>query len=154
MFFQSDETTAVLMTTRTAFEAETVAAALRDRKIAAQVVNTATTQLWGGVLGSAKVLVYERELEEARSMLRTIRAEGAAVDWDNADIGPEFDADVPSSRASWTIVLVLVMIGLGVLSVGVRRFVPVLQALGVCALVVAIIIGRGAWMADTRRGPG
>jgi hypothetical protein len=24
----------------------------------------------------------------------------------------------------------------------------------VCALVVAIIIGRGAWMADTRRGPG
>jgi hypothetical protein len=151
MFFQSDESTAVLITTRTAFEAETIAAALRDRGMAAQAINTATTQLWAGAIGGAKVLVYQRELDDAKAMLRTIRAEGAAVDWDGTDLGPDFDTEPASSRSTWTIVLILVFIGLGVLSAGVSRHDPVLQALGVCALVLAAIIGRGAWAADNRR---
>lgn len=152
MFFQPDESTAVLITTRTAFEAETIAAALRDRGIAAQAINTASAQVWGGLaVGQAKVLVYERELEDARTLLKTIRAEGAAVDWESADVGPDFDAEKPTSRSIWTIVLLLVLLGLGVLSVGVKRYDPVLQALGVCALILAAIIGRGAWAADARR---
>lgn len=153
MFFQPDESTAVLITTRTAFEAETIAAALRDRGMAAQAIDTATTQLWAGAIGGAKVLVYQRELDDARELLKTIRAEGAAVDWDAADIGPEFDADKPSSRATWTIVLICVMLGLGVLAVGMKNHDPILEALGVCALILAAIIGRGAWVADTRRSP-
>ena len=153
MFFESDESTAVLVTTQTAFEAETVAAALRDRGLAAQAINTATTQLWAGAVGGAKVLVYQRELEDARAMLKAIRADGAAVDWDSAELGPEFDAEKPSSRSAWTIVLILVAIGLVVLSIGMNRRDPVLQGLGACALVFALIVGRGAWVADSRRGP-
>jgi len=152
MFFESDESTTVLVTTQTAFEAETIAAALRARGLASQAVNTATTQLWAGAVGGAKVLVYQRELDDARAMLKAIRAEGAAVDWDATDLGPEFDAQPQSSRSTWTIVLILVMMGLGVLSVGVKRHDPVLQALGVCGLILAAIIGRGAWVADSRRG--
>lgn len=151
MFFESDETTAVVATTQTAFEAETIAAALRHRGIAAQAVDTATTQLWAGAVGRAKVLVYERELEDARAMLRTIRAEGAAVDWDNADLGAEFDAGKPGTRSMWTVVLILVAAGLGVLAVGVKRHDAVLQGLGLAALVLAAIIGRGAWLVDSRR---
>ncbi len=150
MFFESDESTTVLVTTQTAFEAETIAAALRDRGMAAQAVNTATTQLWAGAVGGAKVLVYQRELEAARAMLKTIRAEGAAVDWDGTDLGPDFDAEPQSSRSTWTIVLILVAIGLTVLSMGMTRHDAVLQGLGVCALVLAAIIGRGAWAADAR----
>ena len=152
MFVQSDESTAVLVSTRTAFEAETIAAALRERGMAAQAINTASAQVWGGlVVGQAKVLVYERELEDARALLKTIRAEGAAVDWDTVDVGPEFDAEKSSSRSAWTVVLLLVLLGLGVLSVGVKRADPVLQALGVCALIFAAILGRNAWVSDTRR---
>jgi hypothetical protein len=152
MFFQPDESTAVLVTTRTAFEAETIAAALRDRGMAAQAINTASAQVWGGLaVGQAKVLVYEREIEDARVLLKTIRAEGAAVDWDTADVGPEFDLEKPASRSTWTTVLICVLLGLVVLSIGMKRFDPVLQALGVCALIFAAIIGRGAWLADTRR---
>ena len=89
MFSDSDESTAVLITTRSAFEAETVAAALRQRGMAAQAVDTVTTALWAGAVGGAKVLVYQRELEDAKALLKAIRAEGAAVDWDTADVGPE-----------------------------------------------------------------
>ncbi len=152
MFFESDETTAVLLTTRTAFEAETVAAALRHRGLAAQVVNTASAQVWAGLpVGEARVLVYQRDLDDAKDLLRTIRAEGAAVDWDATDIGQELDAEKPASRAAWTMVLVLVLLGLGVLSAGVSRRDPILQALGVCALITAAIVGRNAWAADSRR---
>jgi len=153
MFSDSDESTAVLITTRSAFEAETVAAALRQRGMAAQAIDTATTSLWAGAVGGAKVLVYQRELEDARSLLKAIRAEGAAVDWDTADVGPDFDAQKPSSRAAWTVVLILVLIGLGVLSTGLKRYDPVLQALGAAALLLAMIIGGAAWMADSRGTP-
>lgn len=151
MFLESDQSTAVLATTRSAFEAETIAAALRHRGFAAQAVDTASAQVWSGAIGSAKVLVYERDLEAARDELRRIRAEGAAVDWDSADLGEQFDAERPTSRFTWTTVLVLVLVGLVVVSAGTRRADPVVQAIGGAALLLALVIGAVAWMTDTRR---
>lgn len=151
MFLESDQSTAVLATTRTAFEAETIAAALRHRGFAAQAVDTASAQVWSGAIGSAKVLVYERDLDAARDELRRIRSEGAAVDWDSTDLGEQFDAERPSSRFAWTTVLLLVLAGLVVVSAGTNRGDPVIQTIGGAALLLAIVIGAVAWMTDTRR---
>lgn len=152
MFLESEQSTAVLATTRSAFEAETIAAALRDRGFAAQAVDTASTQLWSGAIGGAKVLVYERELESAREELRRIRSEGAAVDWDSAELGESFDEDRPNSRFTWTSVLLLVLLGLGLLSFGGKRLDPVIQGIGAVAILLAMVIGGVAWVTDSRRG--
>lgn len=152
MFLESDQATAVLATTRSAFEAETIAAALRHRGFAAQAVDTATAHVWSGAIGSAKVLVYERDLDAAREELRRIRSEGAAVDWDSAELGEEFDAERPSSRFAWTTVLLLVLLGLVVVSAGTNRADPVIQAIGGAALLLAAVIGGVTWATDARRG--
>lgn len=65
-----------LLTTRTAFEGEVVASALRERGIRAQVL--ADPQLHAWTMHGARVMVLEGQLEEARRALGEIRAAAQA----------------------------------------------------------------------------
>src|SRR5690349_5181375 len=79
---RESEPTAMLVQTGSPFEAETVAAALRDRGIDARVADAATTGVFGGAIGTAKVMVLASQENEARAALADIKAEGSSIDWE------------------------------------------------------------------------
>lgn len=76
------------------FEAQTVAAILRDREIDVAVFGTAI-QAFGldGVgnrmLGGVPVQVRAEDLERAKSALRSNKFLADSVDWDSVDVGEE-----------------------------------------------------------------
>ena len=78
-----NERTTVVAETRTAFEAEAIAAALRERGVDARVFDGATSAAWGislaGING-VKVVVLEHEVPAAQLALQDIRAESASID--------------------------------------------------------------------------
>lgn len=150
-----NERTAVVATTATAFEAETIAAALRERGIEARVIGTAGNVVMGVPIADElgiKVLVFEHELAAARQALESIRSDARRIDWDQAEIGgDDLEAQnllqyARAKRWMWTLVLVLAPAGLFVVSAGVLRGDPLIQTIGGVLLITAIVMAaRGVW---------
>ena len=78
-----------LTSARTEFEAETIAEALRAQGIPAQTFATAGSVLQWDVAVSQpiRVAVRRRDLDNARAILRAIRAESVDLDWSEVDTG-------------------------------------------------------------------
>lgn len=150
-----NERTVVVATTATAFEAETIAAALRERGVEARVVGVPGAMLWGVPVGSdggVKVMVFEAELETARRELESIRRDAREIQWDEAEMGGD-DAEATellqyarAKRWMWTLVIVLAPAGLFVVSAGVMRGDKIVQMIGGVLIVSAIVMAaRGVW---------
>lgn len=83
-----------LTTVRSPLEAEAVIAALAERGIDAQGFNHAASMLGSISLNVPySVSVKREDFETARALLADIRAESAAIDWDQVDVG-EMPAEV------------------------------------------------------------
>ncbi len=162
------ERTTELLSTRTAFEAETIAEALRQRGISAQAVDAQNAQLWAGAFGGAKVLVLVRQHEAAKAALEEIRREAQNIDWSQTDAGGADDdvedSDSASSRrarrrhrrAALTLAMVIVPVGFIVLSRGTLQHNPLVQIIGgtLLALALAIwIIVQNAGREDSQGSP-
>ena len=145
----SHEGAAILLETRTGFEAETIAAALNARGIMARTADTATTAVLGGTsIVKAKVLVPAEVETLARQVLEEIKAENSEIDWDAMDLGPEedatrFHAARRGRRMLGTLCIMLVPIGLAVFSLGMNRADTFLQAIGGAIMLSALAIGIG-----------
>ena len=143
------ERTVVIAETRTAFEAETIAAALRERGVDARVLDSATTQAWGMAIGGVsgvKVVVLEHEVERARKAMEEVRVDSASIDWDGVDLGSDPSVQrltqvSKSRRWVWTVVMLLVPAGFIVLSVGIHRADPMVKILGGVLLAGALVMG-------------
>ncbi len=154
-----NEHTVIVAETRTAFEAEAIAGALRDRGVDARVFDAATSAAWGisltGING-VKVAVLEHEAEMARRELEAIRAESASIDWDQVDLGsdPGVQRLVQVSRSRrwvWTLIVLLVPAGFMVLTIGVSRADPILKIIGGVLLGAALVMGAAQMMPDSRQ---
>jgi hypothetical protein len=143
------ERTVVIAETRTAFEAETIAAALRERGVDARVLDTATTQAWGMAIGGVsgvKVVVLEHEVELARKAMEEVRVESASIDWDAVELGDDPSVQrltqvSKSRRWVWTVMMLLVPAGFIVLSVGIHRGDSMIKVLGGVLLAAALVMG-------------
>ncbi|MDA0214143.1 MAG: hypothetical protein O2875_02130 [Planctomycetota bacterium] len=73
------------------FEAQTVAAILRDREIDVAVFSTAIQAFGCGdrMLGGIPVQVRSEDLERAKAALRSNKFLADSVDWDSVDVGEE-----------------------------------------------------------------
>jgi hypothetical protein len=139
------EQTVEVAVTRTAFEAETIAAALREREIDARVLDGATSTTWGATMGPStgvKVVVLAHELERAKLALEEIRVESATIDWDAVDLGsdPRVERLVHATHARrwvWTVILMLVPAGF-------------IKLIGGVLLLAAIALGVVQMMPDRR----
>ncbi len=156
-----NERTVVVATTATAFEAETIAAALRERGIEARVIGVAGSMLWGVPVGTdagVKVVVLESDLDRAKRELEAIRSEASAIEWDEKDMGDGEEAEkllqyTRAKRWMWTLVIVLAPAGLFVISAGVMRGDPIVKTIGGVLLVTALVLAfRGVWEGQPPRG--
>ena len=88
---------ATILETRTEFEARAAAVVLEDAGIRC-LVNVPSIQSCvlgsGGILGTVRLQVRERDVQRARQALESAREAGSSVDWDSVDIGPEDDPEV------------------------------------------------------------
>jgi hypothetical protein len=145
-----EDRSAVIATTTTAFHAETIAAALRDRGIEARVADAGTSLPWGGVEvrpegGGVHVVVRERDRDAALRTLEKVREESASIDWDAAELGsdPAVERIAQVSRTRrwvWTMAMLLVPAGLFMLSLGTSRGDRILQMIGGTLLGAAIVM--------------
>ncbi|HVU65152.1 MAG TPA: hypothetical protein VHC70_14315 [Phycisphaerales bacterium] len=145
-----EERSAVVATTETAFHAETIAAALRDRGVEARVADAGTLLPWGGVDvrpegRGVHVVVRESDRANAIRTLEQLREESASIDWDAADLGsdPTVERIVQVSRTRrwvWTVAVLLVPIGLFVLAYATTRNDRIVQILGGTLLLAAIVM--------------
>ncbi len=151
-----NEHTTVVAETRTAFEAETIAAALRERGIDARVFDAATATAWGmsltGING-VKVAVLEHEADAAKRALEEIRVESASIDWDQVDLGsdPSVQRLTQVSRSRrwvWTLVILLVPAAFIVLTIGVQRGDLILKTIGGVLLAAALVMGATQMMPE------
>ncbi len=151
-----NEHTTVVAETRTAFEAETIAAALRDRGIDARVFDGATSAAWGISLtgiNSVKVVVLEHEVAAAKLALEDIRVGSASIDWDQVDLGsdPAVQRLTQVSRSRrwvWTLIVLLVPAAFIVLTIGVDRGDQILKIIGGVLLAAALVMGAAQMMPD------
>ena len=154
-----NEHTTVVAETRTAFEAEAIAAALRERGVNARVFDAPTAAAWGLPLGSSisvKIAVLESEAEGARHALEEIRAESASIDWDQVDLGsdPTVQRLTQVSRSRrwvWTLIVLLVPAGFIVLTIGVNRGDPILKIIGGVLLAGALVMGAAQMIPEGRK---
>ncbi len=153
-----NERTVVIAETRTAFEAETIAAALRERGVDARVLDGATTQAWGmaisGVSG-VKVVVLEHQVEAARKAMEEVRVESASIDWDAVELGHDPSVQrltqvAKSRRWVWTVIMLLVPAGFIVLSVGIHRGDSMVKILGGVLLATALVMGINQMLPERR----
>ena len=86
-----------ILETRTEFEARAAAVVLEDAGILC-TVNVPSIQSCvlgtGGVIGTVRLQVRQRDVQRAQQALASAREEGASVDWDSVDFGPEDDPEV------------------------------------------------------------
>lgn len=143
------EKTIVLKTTNTAFEAETIVEALRDRGIRAHALDIATNQAWGmnmGPVGGVKIVVMESQFLEAKSALADMNVTSASIDWDSIDVGDDREAQemlqsYKTRRWMLTLMIFLLPGGLVVFSFGQNRGDVVLSAIGTVCMATAIVMG-------------
>lgn len=147
-----------ILETRTEFEARAAAVVLEDAGIPC-MVNVPSIQSCvlgaGGVIGTVRLQVRERDMQRARHALSAAREEGSSVDWDSVDLGPEDDPEVrhamrgaPGASAMRPIVRVGMWCALAMALAGI--LLPVIGAIralltrGAGALaVVALLSGCG-----------
>jgi hypothetical protein len=88
---------ATVLETGTEFEARAAAVVLEDAGIPC-MVNVPSIQSCvlgaGGVLGTVRLQVRDRDVQRAQQALAAAREEGSSVDWDSVDLGPEDDPEV------------------------------------------------------------
>ena len=133
--------TVELMKTRTGFEAETIAAALRDRGVDARAIDSHAGVMISNVVAPPSVIVLADHLDAAQHALEEIKSEASAIDWSQVDVGEgNFAPPAPGSRWAWTISVLLVPIGILVLSYGTQRGDRTIQAIGAAVLGAAIVI--------------
>lgn len=94
---QDPDILVLLTSTRTEFEAQTIAEALRAHGIPAQAFGTAaaTAQWELGIRSEFQVMVRRRDLDEAGSVLRAIKADSVDIDWEEVDVGADESPDTP-----------------------------------------------------------
>jgi hypothetical protein len=144
-----DEKSLALVTTKTSFEAEVIAAALRDRGVNARVLPEGQLPSGGFGVGTgpgvgARVMVLESEESGARAALEDIKAESAKLDWDNVETG---DAELERSRALgkhkrfvMTAGILFVPVGLAVLGYGTVFDNPMVRMVGGTVVACAAIM--------------
>lgn len=149
------ERTVALVTTRTSFEAEVIAQALRERGVNAQVATT--PQLPVGSMNAARVMVLESEEDFARRALEDVKAENSRVNWEQAEFDePDEEATRTVRRAVnkenrlvLTLGVIFVPIGLAVLMYGTMYLNPMVRTIGGAVLACAMImIGKGVFAKD------
>lgn len=149
---------ATILETRTEFEARAAAVVLEDAGIPC-TVNVPSIQSCvlgaGGVIGTVRLQVRERDVQRAQQALSAAREEGSSVDWDSVDLGPEDDPEVrhaargaPGSAAMTTIAriglwcaLLLVLAGILLPLIGAIR-AALTKGAGALA-IVALLSGCG-----------
>jgi hypothetical protein len=151
-----------VLETRTEFEARAAAVVLEDAGIRC-LVNVPSIQSCvlgtGGVIGTVRLQVRERDVQRARQALASAREEGASVDWDSVDFGPEDDPEVrhaaraapgdsalaPIARIGMWCAVLLVLAGLLLPLIGAIR-AALVKGAGALALV-AVLSGCGYHLA-------
>ena len=142
------EPTIELVTTRTAFEADSIAAGLRARDIDARVYDTASASVWGGApqLSAVKVVVLASQEAAARRAMEEMKAESTSIDWDAVDVGDEAEGvrmteAAKARRWMWTLVVLLVPVGLAILALGIDRGDGMIKMLGGILVISALVMG-------------
>ena len=143
-----------LLETRTEFEARAAAVVLEDAGIRC-LVNVPSIQSCvlgaGGVIGTVRLQVRARDVQRAQQALAAAREEGASVDWDSVDIGPDDDPEVrhagrgapgasalkPIARVGMWCAVLLVLAGILLPLIGAIR-AALARGAGAVALVVAL----------------
>lgn len=149
---------ATILETRTEFEARAAAVVLEDAGIPC-MVNVPSIQSCvlgsGGIIGTVRLQVRERDVQRARQALASAREEGSSVDWDSVDIGPEDDPEVrhaargvpgasamrPIARIGLWCAVALVLAGILLPLIGAIR-AALVKGAGAVALV-AVLSGCG-----------
>jgi hypothetical protein len=81
----------VLTTTPTEFQAEAIAAALREHGVAAMTEGGMVATFRVEAPAHARVMVKRRDLRVAQEILRAIRSDSVDLDWDEIDVGTRED---------------------------------------------------------------
>lgn len=149
---------ATILETRTEFEARAAAVVLEDSGIPC-MVNVPSIQSCvlgsGGIIGTVRLQVRERDVQRAQQALASAREEGSSVDWDSVDIGPEDDPEVrhaargvpgaaamrPIARIGLWCAVALVLAGILLPLIGAIR-AALVKGAGAIALV-AVLSGCG-----------
>lgn len=139
--------------TVTPFEAETIAAALRDQGVEARVMVSNAAYAGLTNLNSARVMVRQDQIIQAQAALAVIQERGSSIDWDSVDVGDDREAMrtmqmARSRRWTWTLVVLAIPVALFVLFFGVARADPILQTLGGTLVMVAMAMGIAMLMAE------
>lgn len=149
--WQDGERTVALVTTKTSFEAEVIAQALRARGVNARAL--ATPQLPVGTMNAARVMVLESDESAARAAMEDVKAEASKVDWESAEFddteGRGARAVNRERRFVMTLGVLLVPVGLGVLMYGTMYTNPMVRIVGGAVLACALImIGKSVFSKD------
>jgi hypothetical protein len=150
-----NEPTVTLLNCRNSFEADTIAQALQARGINAQPIDSANAGIWLGVnnLSQAKIVVLASDEPAARRALEEIKSEVSTIDWSTIDVGDESEGvrlteAARTRRWMWTLLVVLVPIGLFILAYGMQRSDRMIQLLGGVLIATSIALGLGAMSPD------
>lgn len=143
--------TATLLKTTTGFEAEAIAAALRERGVEARAVDTTTGAMLSNQVSPPRVIVLAHELEHARVVLDQVQTEASQIDWSQVELGEaEAPPLPPRTRWTWTLAVLLVPVGLVVLSIGTQRNDRLLQTIGGAVLAASMVIAIALMFAASR----
>ena len=116
---------AILTVADTEWEAETIAAAMKERGIPAMVEGGYVAGWRAETPGKARVMVFQSDLERARAAARDAAFTGASIDWDAVEVGePETPLPGPPSAGDWTwkrVGLIVVIVALAALAWGLVR---------------------------------
>lgn len=146
-----NEPTVTLLNCRTSFEAEAIAHALRSRGVNAQTVDSANAGIWLGMnnVSQPKIVVLAHDEARARRALEEIKSEVSEIDWSTVDVGDEAEGvrlteAARTRRWMWTLLVILVPIGLFILALGLQRGDRMIQLLGGVLLATSLALALGA----------
>ncbi|MGH7133524.1 MAG: hypothetical protein ACREJO_16460 [Phycisphaerales bacterium] len=103
----NDDPNAPVILTTSPLEAvaATIAAALRERGIPAEVAGGALTGMRAETVVSAQVLVRRSDLQLAKDALRALKSESVDIDWNEVDLSASPSPEPRSADDAWPAVL-------------------------------------------------
>lgn len=146
------------------FQAEAIAASLRERGVPARAIGGALAGFRAEAPALVRVVVLRRDLPAARAALERARAESVDIDWEDVDVGEPEDPGVAAGagpdarglahgdavRADRRRRFALVALAMAVLVAAVAVRVPVMALMGVL-LAASLVV---AWaLVGLIRGP-